>query len=84
VTAQSVTTKETNHIGYKVTRIIGVLLLVVGAAIIILRFMEGGHTVIHSIGSGGSFIGLGGGMLVLSFRLENKEKASSDPSDTPK
>ena len=69
---------------YKVIRIIGVLLLVLGAALIILQVMEGGKSVIQTIGAGGTPIGLDGVLLGLSLRLENKKKASGDPSDTPK
>ena len=69
---------------YKVIRIIGVVLLVLGAALIILQLMAGEKSVFRSIAAGGSFIGLGGGLLGLSLRLENKKKASGDPSDTPK
>ena len=69
---------------YKVIRIISVVLLVVGAALIILKLTEGEKSVIRVIGSGGSFIGLGGVLFGLSLRLENKKKASGDPSDTPK
>ena len=69
---------------YKVIRIIGVVLLVLGAALIILKTLEGGKSVIQTLGAGGSWIGLGGALFGLSLRLENKEKASSDPSDTPK
>ena len=38
---------------YKVIRIIGVVLLVLGAALIILQIMEGGKSVIGSIAGGG-------------------------------
>ena len=69
---------------YKVIRIIGVVMLVLGAALIILQIMEGGKSVIQTIGAGGSQICLGGVLLGLSFRLENKMKASGAPSDTPK
>ena len=69
---------------YKVIRIIGVVLLVLGAALIILQIMEGGKSVIQTIGAGGTPIGLGGILLGMSFRMENKMKASGDPSDTPK
>ena len=69
---------------YKVIRIISVALLVMGAALIILQLMEGGKSVIQSIGAGGTPIGLGGVLFSLSHRLENKEKASAVPSDTPK
>ena len=69
---------------YKVIRIIGVVLLVLGAVAIILQIMEGGKSVIQTIGAGGSGIGLGAVLFGLSLRLENKAKASGDPSDTPK
>ena len=69
---------------YKVIRIIGVVLLVLGAALIILQIMEGGKSVIQTIGAGGAPIGLGGVLLGMSLRMENKKKASGDPSDTPK
>jgi hypothetical protein len=69
---------------YKVIRIIGVMLLVLGAALVILQIMEGGKSVIQTIGAGGTPIGLGGLLLGMSLRMENKMKASGDPSDTPK
>ena len=69
---------------YKVIRNIAVVLLVVGAVQIILQIMEGGKSIIQTIGAGGSAIGLGGVLFGLSLRLENKEKASGDPSDTLK
>ena len=60
------------------------VLLVLGAALIILQIMEGGKSVIQTIGAGGTPICLGGVLLGMSLRLENKKKASGDPSDTPK
>ena len=69
---------------YKVIRIIGVVLLVLGATAIILQIMEGGKSVIQTIGAGGTWIGLGGVLFGLSLRLENKSKASGHPSNTPK
>jgi hypothetical protein len=69
---------------YKVIRIIGAVLLVLGAALIILRIMEGGKSVIHTIGAGGAPIAIGSALFGLSLRLENKEKASGHPSNTPK
>ena len=68
---------------YKVIRIIGVVMLVLGAAAIILQIMAGGKS-IGSIATGGTPILIGGILLGRSLRLENKSKASSDPSDTPK
>ena len=69
---------------YKVIRIIGVALLVLGAALIILQVMEGEKSLIQTIGAGGAPIAVGGSLLGLSLRLENKKKASGDSSDTPK
>ena len=69
---------------YKVIRIIGVVLLVLGAVAIILQIIEGGKSVIGTIAAGGTPILFGGILLGLSLRLENKSKASSDPSNTPK
>ena len=67
---------------YKIIRVIGVVLLVLGAVMIFLRLDEG-KSVIHSIGAGGGLIGVGAALLGMSLRLENKEKASGNPSDTP-
>ncbi len=69
---------------YKVVRIIGVVMLVLGAALIILQIMEGGKSVIQAIGAGGTPICMGGVLLGMSLRMENKMKDSGDPSDTPK
>ena len=69
---------------YKVLRIIGVVMLVLGATVIILAFMEGEKSVIGSIAAGGTPILIGGLLFGRSLRLENKSKASGDPSDTPK
>jgi hypothetical protein len=69
---------------YKVIRIISVILLLLAAVLIILQIMEGGKSVIQTIGAGGVWIGVGGVLFGLSLRLENKEKASGNPSDTPK
>ena len=69
---------------YKRIRIIGVVMLVLGAAMIIIAFVEGEKSVIQSIGAGGWAIGLGGALFGMSLRMENKEKASGDPSDTTK
>ena len=69
---------------YKVIRIIGVVFLVLGAALITLQLMEREKSVIKSIASGGGTICLGGVLLGLSLRLENKTKGSGNPSDTPK
>ena len=67
---------------YKVLRIIAVLLLVLGAAAIILQMMEGGKSVIGTIAAGGTPLLLGGILLGRSLRLENKSKSSGDPSGT--
>jgi hypothetical protein len=64
---------------YELIRIISVVFLVLGATLIILRIIEGGKSVIHTIGAGGGYIGMGAVFFGLSLRLENKEKASGDP-----
>ena len=69
---------------YKVIRMIGVVLLVLGATMIILALMEGEKSVIRSIGAGGGAIAVGGALFGMSLRLENKEKSSGDLSDLPK
>jgi len=68
---------------HKVIRIIGVLLLVLGAALIILQLMAREKSVIGSIAAGATPITMGALLLGVSLRLERK-KASGDPSDTPK
>jgi len=52
---------------YKVIRIIGVMLLVVGAALIILQIVEGGKSVIQTIGAGAAYVGLGSVLFGLSL-----------------
>lgn len=69
---------------YKVIRVIGVVMLLLGATAIMLAFMEGKKSVIGSIAAGGIPIMVGGLLFGRSLRLENKSKASGDPSDTPK
>jgi hypothetical protein len=69
---------------YKVIRIIGVVMLVLGAAAIIIAILEEEKSVIRSIAAGGTPILIGGILLGRSLRLENKNKASGDSSDTPK
>ena len=66
---------------YKVIRIIGVVLLLLGAAMIILALVEGEKSIIQSIAAGGGAIAVGGALFGMSLRLENKEKASGDPSE---
>ncbi len=68
---------------YKRIRIIAVVLLVLGAAMIILTLAEGKKSVLQSVGAGGALIGLGGALFGMSLRLENKEQASADPPDQP-
>ncbi len=60
---------------YKVIRIIGVVMLVLGAALIILQIMEGGKSVIHAIGAGGTPICIGGVLLGLSLSRNDAEGA---------
>ena len=69
---------------YKVIRIIGVLLLVLGAGVIILQLMAREKSVIGSIAGGATPITMGALLLGVSRMLENKKKASGDPSDTPR
>ena len=69
---------------YKRIRIIGVALLVLGAAMIIFALVEGKKSVIQAIGSSGGLIALGGALLGMSLRMENKENASDGPSDKPR
>lgn len=68
---------------YKVIRIIGVVMLVLGVTAIILQIIEGGKSVMGSIAAGGTPILIGGILLGRSLRLENKSKASSDSSNMP-
>jgi hypothetical protein len=76
---------ETEHMKrYKVIRIIGVVLLVLSAAMITIAIMEGEKSVIQSIGAAGGLIAVGGALCGMSLRMENKEKASDDPSEKPK
>ena len=69
---------------YKVIRIIGVVLFVLSAAIITIALVEGKKSVLQSIGAAGGTIAVGGALCGMSLRMENKEKASGDPSDKPK
>ncbi len=69
---------------YKVIRIIGMVMLVLGVTVIILAIMEGKKSVVGSIATGGTPILIGGLLFGRSLRLENKIKASGDPSDAPK
>ena len=69
---------------YKVIRIIGVLLLVLGGTVIILQLMAREKSVIGSIAVGATPITIGAMLLGTSLMLENKKKSSGDPSDTPK
>lgn len=66
---------------YNFIRLVGVVLLLMGAAMIILALVEGKKSVIQSIGAAGGVIAVGGALLGMSLRLENKEKASDDLSD---
>ena len=69
---------------YKVIRIIGVLLLVLGVALIILQLMTGEKSVVGSIAAGATPITMGSLLVGVSFMLEKKKKASDESSDTPK
>ena len=70
---------------HKVIRIIGVLLLVLGAALIILQLTTTEKSVVGSIAGGAMPIIMGALLLSLSLGLSSRrKKASGDPSDTPK
>lgn len=68
---------------YKVMGIIGLLLLVLGVALIILQLIEGEKTVVGSIAAGSSPIVTGSVLIGISRMLERKN-ASRAPSDSPK
>ena len=68
---------------HEVIRIIGMLLLVLGAALIVLQLTEGGKSVIKTLAKGATPISIGSILIGVSRGLERK-KASGDPSDTPK
>ena len=69
---------------HKVIRIIGVLLLVLGAALIILQLTTTEKSVIGSIAGGAIPIIMGALVLGASLGSSRRKKASGDPSDTPK
>ena len=68
---------------HKVIRIIGVLLLVLGAALIIFQLMTTEKSVIASIAGGAMPIIMGALVLGVSFGA-SRRKASGKSSDTPK
>lgn len=67
---------------YKVVRIFGVLLLILGVALIVLQLMAREKSVIRSIAGGATPISIGSILLGVSGMLERK-KASRDLSETP-
>jgi hypothetical protein len=69
---------------HKVIRIIGVLLLVLGAALIIFQLTTTEKSVIGSIAGGAMPIIMGALVLGASLASSRRKKASGDPSDTPK
>ena len=69
---------------YIVIRIIGVVLLVLSAAMITIALLEGEKSIIPSIGAAGGLIAVGGALIGISLRMQNKEKASDDRSEKPK
>jgi hypothetical protein len=76
---------ETEHMKrYTVVRIIGVVLLVLSAAMITIALVEGEKSVIQSIGAAGGMIAVGGALCGMSLRMENKEKPSGDSMEKPK
>ena len=69
---------KTKPMKYKVIRMIGVGLLVLGVALVILQLMAGEKSVIGSIAAGATPITMGALLLGVSLRIERKE-ASGDP-----
>ena len=69
---------------YKIIRIIGVLMLVFGAALIILQLAAKEKSVVGSIAAGATPIIMGTLVLAVSFAAERRAKASGAPSDTQK
>ena len=69
---------------HKVISIIGVLLLVLGAAIIIHQLTTTEQPVIKSIARGSTPLIMGALLLGASRGSSRRKKASGDPSDTPK
>ncbi len=69
---------------YKVIRIIGVLLLVLGLALIVLQLIAKEKSVIGSIAVGSTPITMGAVLVGISSMLENKKKRSVNPLDRTK
>lgn len=78
------TIKEIQTMKYKVIRIIGVLLLVLGAALIVLQLSAREKSFIGSIAAGSTPITVGAVLVGISSTLENKKKRLSDPADKTK
>ncbi len=69
---------------YKIIRIIGVLMLVFGAALIILQLAAKEKSVVGSIAAGATPIIMGTLVLAVSFAASRRQKASGGSGDTPK
>lgn len=65
---------------YKVIRVIGVLLLVLGVALIVLQLFAREKSFIGSIAAGSTSIANGAVLIGISSMLQNKKKRSGDPS----
>ena len=72
------------HKVIKVIRIIGVLMVVLGVAVIILQLTTTEKSVVGSIAGGAMPIIMGALVLAVSLAASRRKKASGDPSDTPK
>ncbi len=57
---------------YKVIRIAGLLMLLLGLALVFYHLLEREKSLLASVASGGSLIALGSGMIGSSVRLERK------------
>ena len=58
---------------YKIIRIAGLLILVLGLAIVFYHLVEREKSVVASVASGGSLIAIGGGIIGSSVRMERKK-----------
>lgn len=72
------------HKVIKVIRIIGVLMVVLGVAVIILQLTTTEKSVVGSIAGGAMPIIMGALVLAVSLAASRRKKASGDSSDTPK
>lgn len=66
---------------YRVIRIAGLLMLLLGLAFVFYHLLEREKSVVASVASGGSLIALGAGMIGSSVRLERKNERAR--TETP-